>query len=246
MRFVRYTVAFEIVVIHLVFGVSFAQEADSKPASLTDQYLSRALAAADGGDLGDANKEYMDLLSPDDLQALTLHENNSVALAAKWELVCRTIPADWERLKRPQPVSSDELAQFLGFVEGRTRVAIPEWWQESVLELRAYDRRRFSVSCEKPPASRGPFDDRPLEASRFRPTDTYTIGPSIDDFEIKESHTVFKVHGRELSLSNDLMFDFGSPKTLSVEATWIGEESCILGFCRHDGSAIQPRTVRYG
>jgi hypothetical protein len=66
--------------------------------------------------------------------------SRSVALAAAWEVVCRT-------MKQPDlELDKDALNRFIGFVEGRVGVSSPEWWEAGLLRAKGTPQR-FVLFC---------------------------------------------------------------------------------------------------
>jgi hypothetical protein len=76
--------------------------------------------------------------SRDLLKRLKQDPSASIALRAAWEEVRRTIP----ETPGPDPVQPNprKLERFLGFLEGRLHLTLPEWWQRAILSIAAYGR----------------------------------------------------------------------------------------------------------
>lgn len=76
-----------------------------------------------------------------DLVALNANKNDSIATQSAWEIVAQTVPTEkGPQVYRPDPTT---LAWFVGFIEGRNRVAAPEWWRTVVLDARANRRNNI-------------------------------------------------------------------------------------------------------
>lgn len=92
----------------------------------------------------EANEFYRSLFSAcdeSDLIALSTNKNDSIATQSAWEVVSHTVPKEkGPKVYRPD---SKKLAWFLGFFEGRNRIASPEWWREVVIDARANRRRNI-------------------------------------------------------------------------------------------------------
>jgi hypothetical protein len=72
------------------------------------------------------------------LEQLRLNDHNNIALQAAWREVRLTLPEQkGNRRVRPDPA---KLRWFLGFLEGRGRLRVPNWWQESILRAQTYRR----------------------------------------------------------------------------------------------------------
>lgn len=95
-------------------------------------YYRSLFAAADSSELG----------------ALTANQHDSIATQAAWETVALTVPkAEGQEVYRPD---SAKLAWFLGFFEGRNRIAPPEWWREVISDARANRRDNIYPGQQKP------------------------------------------------------------------------------------------------
>jgi hypothetical protein len=73
-----------------------------------------------------------------DVNKMTLAPDCSVALAAGWERVRRTMPEAEQR----DVISPDRVAlsRFLGLVEGRIQVPIPDAWEATVTSTKGYGK----------------------------------------------------------------------------------------------------------
>lgn len=80
-------------------------------------------------------------ISADDLPRPRTSTDDSAALRAAWDSVAETVPIK-QGAAQYQP-DAQSLAWFLGFVEGRTRVAPPNWWSKAVKGAQA--GRRDSI-----------------------------------------------------------------------------------------------------
>jgi hypothetical protein len=68
--------------------------------------------------------------SDERLSELQCDRRAAIALRAAWERVRRTVPNNKEqKANHPDP---DSVSRFLGFVEGRVRVAIPKFWENGI------------------------------------------------------------------------------------------------------------------
>jgi hypothetical protein len=72
------------------------------------------------------------------VEALRFHESDTIAIRSAWETVRRSFPN--VRLEQPRRVNSGVLGRFLGFVEGRTRCAVPIWWESALSRMTASER----------------------------------------------------------------------------------------------------------
>jgi hypothetical protein len=80
-------------------------------------------------------------IGADDLPRPRTSADDSAALRAAWNTVADTVPIK-QGTEQYQP-DAKTLAWFLGLVEGRTRVAPPDWWREMVQGARAHNRHNI-------------------------------------------------------------------------------------------------------
>ena len=96
------------------------------------------LAAAESPDIsGEACRELFFSPHAGYLRELTTHPSDHVALPAAWSLYNRTIPRRDAHVG-PGDTSvrfAPDLQRFVGFLEGRLRVAVPRWWETALEEL---------------------------------------------------------------------------------------------------------------
>jgi len=93
-----------------------------------------------------------------ELNHLVTAPDCTVALAAGWERVCRTLPEK----EQDELVSPDDEAvfRFLGLLEGRIQFPIPEAWEAAVKSGKAYSQREFRFS--RPNRGKQPFPEHGL------------------------------------------------------------------------------------
>jgi len=72
------------------------------------------------------------------LKQLRSNAHDSIALQAAWREVRLTLP-EKEGVRRVRPDAA-KLRWFLGFLEGRGRLRIPDWWQQTLLGARTFSR----------------------------------------------------------------------------------------------------------
>ena len=127
-----------------------ASTADSS-AHRRQANLDRVLSAPTALHMRLAYEALLEEASPDDLLSLRAGIHDSISLQVAWKQALRHTFD--ERPKRAQRrgmrLDRGELHRFLGFVEGRTRVAVPEWWKNVVLRARAFNRDSFHFPAEQ-------------------------------------------------------------------------------------------------
>jgi hypothetical protein len=144
-------------------------EAKTLPSDVEKQ-VQAILAAKDPHELGNGHfhsKRYRTLfrkVGPSGIRRLENHPNDGIALQAAWEAVALTVPEQSKHGVRPD---SHRLAWFIGFVEGRLRLAVPRWWQEVLLDSYLHTR---VILCPGEP-SKNPYHRAGLGQS-FCPRDT--------------------------------------------------------------------------
>lgn len=110
----------------------------STQPSATDGRVERLLKADSPEKLAQAYRGLFDHCTSEELRELVAHPDYSVALGAGWERVRRTLPE--EKQAKALPPDKNELYRFLGLVEGRTQIPLPERWASIVLSAGSYGR----------------------------------------------------------------------------------------------------------
>ena len=130
------------------------------------------------------------------LAELKQSPHDSIALQGAWEEVIQTIP---EKTNRNLPTFSPDVGKlnwFIGFLEGRTRIRVPKWWRNAVLDARANHRHMVYF----------PYQDWGKRAPKSANRTTFT---KVDD--------VFSVNvgSESLQLSNDFLEALGEHSNFS-------------------------------
>jgi hypothetical protein len=124
------------------YKTTLGQERDDKdgrPVPMSQARSARELAA-----------RIRNLLSSSptgELDHLVAAADCSVALAAGWERVCRTLPVE-EQNELVVP-DRQAISRFLGLLEGRIQFPIPTAWESAVKSAKAYSQRNFLFSVPK-------------------------------------------------------------------------------------------------
>ena len=86
-------------------------------------------------------------VSARDLDRLALEPDFTCALSAGWQRVRRTMPEAMPN----HDVSPDgeAIARFLGLIEGRLQVAVPDAWEATVKSAKSHDCKNTWFSCPK-------------------------------------------------------------------------------------------------
>lgn len=119
-----------------------------------------------------------------DVILLRQRRDDSVAIRAAWEVVVRSSSPGLDN-QTDAPLSREEAARFLGFVEGRLHLSLPEWWQEAVL---AGKRRGsvvvFELSLDDTPASLTAAESNPFSVSSH--SERWSVDLSAQDLVVTE------------------------------------------------------------
>jgi len=86
----------------------------------------------------------------DFLATLKTHSHDGIAVRAAWEEIASRLPGAGP--KEPIPVKAGKLKRFLGFVEGRLRVNVPDEWEAAFSNLHCY--RRTALMFDRPKEAR--------------------------------------------------------------------------------------------
>ncbi|HUY36503.1 MAG TPA: hypothetical protein VMV69_27450 [Pirellulales bacterium] len=181
-------------------------------ARVAEAFATQVCDAANPDELHQVSAELLRGASPELLEKLSMHENTTVSLLAKWATVRRTFPAPFQRGVQWEYVDIDRaaLARFLGFLEGRIRTPPPAWWQRRMLRLQSADRDRYAVrvSTDEPPAP-DYSGDHPSEEGRYRwrAHAGMSIGPGVAMARNAASTLVLNVDGRDVPLSELVLDD---------------------------------------
>jgi len=131
-----------------VEGLEFDDDIDRKPKKL----LEAALKAEGPGDVMEAFVNLFVRGPRPEIIELKSHDHDTIALRAAWELVERTIPEepgyDADELLTKK-INRRALHQFAGFVEGRLKTDLPEWWKTTLLKASAYGRGNIDLQRQK-------------------------------------------------------------------------------------------------
>jgi hypothetical protein len=152
-----------------------------------ENQVQQVLNARGGLETSKAYRTLFSTVRTDGIRRLQDHTNDGIALQAAWEEVRLTVP-EKEPKKTVRP-DSHRLAWFIGFVAGRLRVRVPQWWQEVVLDSRA--NRRDNIYFEKPevnPYHRAGLDEVrcPRDTTLKREGDKIVLRVGKDSLPIPE------------------------------------------------------------
>jgi len=131
----RTTILAGIAAISLAMPVRAQDAVSAEPFA---QLIQRVLEAGSGLEISAAYRDLFAAVGVEGLAELKRSPHDSIAIQAAWEEVLMTIPAtDGAEAYRPD---AQVLQRFIGFLEGRGRVTLPDWWAKVFLNVRAHDR----------------------------------------------------------------------------------------------------------
>jgi hypothetical protein len=140
----RFTLALCMSLDLLVCGNAFGQDASQHEVGQGLEEKIKAVLRAEQPE--EATARYHELFNAagvDGLRELKLSPHDSIAIQAAWQEVALTVPETKDENKPTFRPDQGKLNWFLGFLEGRTRLRIPKWWREAVLDARANRRDNF-------------------------------------------------------------------------------------------------------
>jgi hypothetical protein len=130
------------------------------------------------------------LIGPQAVRSLRSDRHDGIALHGAWEDVHLILPA--RRQQEAVHPRGALLNRFLGFVEGRMQCPTPSWWEETVLQMRAYDRNTLlfpekSIKLVKMSGTDF-FGTRDMSLTTEKQTATLKVGRDI----VKISSSAFR------------------------------------------------------
>jgi len=115
-----------------------ADEYEQYEAEQVQKELARLLAAKNSQEAGEACRDLYFSPYTGYVHGLLSHDNANVAIQAAWCVYSRTVPrrrayfggGDFDLRYHP------DVQRFLGVLEGRLRVSVPEWWERAIEDLK--------------------------------------------------------------------------------------------------------------
>jgi len=121
-----------------VFGALLLVGATPGHCQELPKMVAEVLGAPGPGETRNAFRILFQRAGASGLKNLRLSDSDTIALQAAWQEVCLTIP-EKEQPTRVRP-AADKVQWFLGFLEGRGHLQIPDWWRDGMLRADAYSR----------------------------------------------------------------------------------------------------------
>ena len=128
---IRFVMCLLIIVLFSVHSVHIENESK---ASLLPSDIEHAMSASTIDDVFNANKRIFSNAATLEVQELTKHPDNGIALSAAWQLVQRTMING--HFASQKDLTRDILLWFTGFVEGRLATNVPPFWKETILHVK--------------------------------------------------------------------------------------------------------------
>ncbi len=126
---------------HALFLLISAPSEDGETSAEVERRVEDVLQAKQPEDTERACRALFQAAGAAGLPKLKLYRHDGIAIQAAWEEVALTVPEE-EGAGAFLP-DKGKLGQFLGFLEGRTRVKVPKQWEQVVLDARANHRRNI-------------------------------------------------------------------------------------------------------
>ena len=144
-----------VVLSAMLVGCAQAPRASGRPMGVDDD-TKRLRGPGSPGASTQCHRERVSDASMEHLRQLLSDSDCGVALAAGWEIVRRSAPQE----KRPNTTALDEsaLSRFLGLVEGRTSIAVPQVWEAVLFSATFNSDRDLYFSRLKAPGSKAILD----------------------------------------------------------------------------------------
>lgn len=118
-----------------------------------ERLLSKYGEVSSGPQSSDFYRSLFAICQRSDLETLTSNRNDSIATQSAWEIVTLTVPTEEAPVADDRLVTEDresayrpdskKLEWFIGFVEERNRVKVPDWWRSVVMDSRANRRNNI-------------------------------------------------------------------------------------------------------
>ncbi len=122
----------------LLAGSLSGQDRDDKSKPETEKEIDAILQAKYAHATARGYAALFKRVGPDGVRALKNHKHPQIAIRAAWEEIRLTLPE--KNQARVVQVDPHRLHRFLGFLEGRLAVSVPEWWQDAVVGAKAHHR----------------------------------------------------------------------------------------------------------
>jgi hypothetical protein len=148
----------------------------NSPADAPKSDIQKLLAATKPQQAKEINDRVFARASSDLLKRLKQDASANVAVRAAWEQVRRTVPeTPGPNHVQPNP---KKVERFLGFLEGRSHLSLPDWWQRALRSMVAYGRDSWS-SSERIESARYPDVSYPDTGIRTKAIETEkrTVSP---------------------------------------------------------------------
>lgn len=176
-----------------------------------------------------------------ELSQLELHDNPGVAFAAAWEPVRRVLENPGKDEDRSGSYGS--MCRFVGFVEGRLKVHVPELWLKTLFHARITRQMREDIG----PTVNFELPRNQVESGRHT-TSSDVLTPDSAPVVDRRDGAFLRAGNRETRLPAEFM-DAYRRSIARIPEPVFGQDSCILAlyenraypytlYClgRHDGT----------
>lgn len=135
-------------IIPALFGLWLLQSGVAHGQEHQTEQLEKLMQGEGHGGLQKAYRDFFKRLNVNEIRALKSHTSNGIALQAAWEEVRRSAIG-----KNGQELRIDPLVlyRFVGFVEGRLGITLPDWWEQGLLTAGVSRQGMFSFGKPNEP-----------------------------------------------------------------------------------------------
>ncbi len=115
----------------VAMGISPLLGGDSGPPKRPGQDVNQTVFS----DVSSTKRAQLRSATPAELRNMMSEDDSTLALYAAWEAIRRTLPKTKQpRGSKPDPLA---LARFAGYVQGRLRVPVPEFWDAALCSVQS-------------------------------------------------------------------------------------------------------------
>jgi hypothetical protein len=161
---------------------------NSEPDTSIQQQIQSVISAKNASE---AAKRYEALFQGRDskeIHGLICNDHTGIALRAAWEEIRRTLPETEEQ--HAVHLDPYRINYFLGLVEGRLRVDMPDWWRESLLSAKAYRRSNVFFPCK---------------GKAYHNTGDGFSCPTGTSIQVRNGTYILEVYKQSITLSSELV-----------------------------------------
>lgn len=202
-----------LAVISATWLVMLSETATSQERAANHR-LESAVKAKSPRETADAYQLLFSHASATELQDLIVDKHVSISLRGAWEHVRRTVKEG--KLSAPIAPDTSELHRFLGFVEGRLAVPIPERWERSLLSAMAHKRDNVYFHV--------------LENSPYRRTEARLSAPKSVSVRKNDGGFLLDVDEQSLRIPADIVKNASRKGPIDAVNTIVDGDRCYVAL----------------